>query len=368
MVIEHPADCDNGMAYLPGQIRSPGDEAMPGSSSRLHYVEAVQNRRTCLGQLGLAAAACLGSTGSGLAANPQAEPKLSPPEQAKVELERALERVKTATSRPVVVRNSVHYQAVGDASDSFLKIVLQDCEQVAGDFLDYYQAKGFDVKSPGRRLTLIVFREEPAYREFARGMAVKSPLPPAGFCSRKENWLVLYDFRSDPAVDLAVRKNARTLAHETTHQLAWNTGLLNRRGDTPLSIIEGIAGYGETRRLRGRTEPGQKNVMLLDDLAYIQRRVKWVKAADLLTDDAAAFGTTADQTVFGYAESWLLVYHLMKTPRRLVQFQAYLKAIHPRVTNDHRFEDAERHFGDLDRLDQELHATALRLQNDRGPG
>ena len=60
--------------------------------------------------------------------------------------------------------------------------------------------------------------------------------------------------------------------------------------------------------------------------------VKWIKAADLLTDDAATFGTTVDQRLFAYAQSWLLVHHLMKSPRRLTQFQAYLKAIYPRTT------------------------------------
>ena len=216
-------------------------------------------------------------------------------------------------------------------------------------------------------MTLIVFRDERPYLEFARKFARGIPRLTGGFYSRTENWLVLFDFRNDPAVDLAVTKNARTLAHEATHQLTFNTGLFNPRGDVPLALVEGLAGYGETRRLRGRTEPGQKNLLLLDDLAHIQRRVKWINAADLLTDDAATFGTTVDQTLLAYAESWLLVYHLMKSPRRLPQFQAYLKTIDPRTDTNHRLEDAERHFGDLERLDDELHRTAIRLQQDPGP-
>ena len=38
-----------------------------------------------------------------------------------------------------------------------------------------------------------------------------------------------------------------TLVHEATHQLSFNTGLLNREGDTPLCIVEGLGTYGESR-------------------------------------------------------------------------------------------------------------------------
>ena len=104
-----------------------------------------------------------------------------------------------------------------------------------------------------------------------------------------------------------------TLAHEGTHQLAFNTGLLNRQGMRP-AVVEGIVLYGETGSLHGPATPGQINATRLDDLAHIQRREKWISAADLLTDDAVAFGKTLDRTLLAYAEGWLLVYYLMQTP------------------------------------------------------
>ena len=86
----------------------------------------------------------------------------------------------------------------------------------------------------------------------------------------------------------------------------------------------------------------------------------------MLTDDAAAFGSNSDRWLLAYAQSWLLVYHLMTTPARLPNLQAYLKTIFGHTTKTHRFEDAERHFGDLDRLDQELRRDSIRLQQMRG--
>src|SRR4029077_16951814 len=119
-------------------------------------------------------------------------------------------------------------------------------------------------------------------------------------------------------------------------------------------------------RLRGRTEPGAVNGALLDDLAHLQRRAKWIRVAELLTDDGASFGSTLDQTRLAYAQGWLLVYYLMRAPR-LPQLQAYLKTIYPRTDKKHRLEDAEKHFGDLDRLDQELRREAIALQQAARP-
>jgi hypothetical protein len=294
--------------------------------------------------------------------------RLSPVEEADQELERAKARAGAATSRPLLILRTEQYQAVGDAAESFMKMTLSDCENVARDYLGYYQRQGFDVKRPGRRLTVVVFLDERPYLEFARRFVPGVTVYAWGFYSRLENWLVLFDFRNVPLNERnAGSKNVKTLAHEGTHQLTFNTGLLNRRGDAPRAIVEGLASYGETRPLHGRTEPGQINGTRLDDLAHIRRRVRWISATELLTDDAATFGTTLDQTLFAYAEGWLLVYYLIKSPSRLPQFQAYLKTISTRTDKTHRYDDAEKHFGDLDRLDQELQREAIRLQQRTRP-
>ncbi len=295
-------------------------------------------------------------------------PTVSPEEQARQELERALARVRSVTRRPLLTLKTDQYQAVGDAAEAFFRLTLGDCDSIADDFLSYYQGQGFDVKRPNRRLTLVIFLDERPYLEFARRFASGVTVFTWGFYSKSENWLVLFDFRNVPLNEQGAGfKNVRTLAHEGTHQLTFNTGLLNRRGDAPRAIVEGLASYGETRPLHGRGGPGQINRALLDDLAHIQRREKWIGIADLLTNDEASFGGTLDHTLLAYAQGWLLVYYLIKSPVRLRQFQAYLKTIFDRTDKSHRYEDAEKHFGDLDRLDEELRREAIRLQRARQP-
>ena len=251
---------------------------------------------------------------------------------------------------------------------TFIQTALRDCDAIANDFLAHYQAKGFQVKAPERRMTIVAFRDERPFREFARKFASGVPPNVSGFYSRPENWLVLFDFRNVPASALGgALKNVRVLAHEATHQLTFNTGLLNRQGDVPVAIVEGLACYGETRRLRGRSEPGLLNSERLDDLAHVQRRAKWIKLADLLTDDSPAAGANFDQMQLFYAQSWLLIYSLMNYPARLPQLQAYFKTIFPRVDKKNRLDDAAKCFGDLDQLDQELRREAIRLQKEPRP-
>jgi Protein of unknown function (DUF1570) len=260
-------------------------------------------------------------------------------------------RARKVTKDRLLKLQSPHYQAIGDASESFIKLTLSDCEQAAADYVRHFRSRGFDVKLPDRRLTVLVFRDERPFLRYAEN-AVPGTV---GVYSRASNWLALFDFRNVPMSPHAPgQSNMETLTHEATHQLTFNTGLVERKADVPKSIIEGLAMYCERRRLVGRNEPGQPNLRRLDELAHIRRREPWVGVAELLSDDRACFGRTGDRL--------MLSYHLMNDPERLPQFRAYLDTIRGRTNPTQRLEDARAHFGDLERLDGELRQEAVRLQ------
>ena len=120
--------------------------------------------------------------------------------------------------------------------------------------------------------------------------------------------------------------------------------------------------YGERRRFNGPSEPGQVNLRRLEELAHLQRRTKWIATADLIKDDRGWYAVDSDLRTLGYAESWLLIYHLMTDANRLPQFRAYLDTLRLRRDKSRRLEDAQAHFGDLERLDQELRQASIRLQ------
>ena len=157
--------------------------------------------------------------------------------------------------------------------------------------------------------------------------------------------------------------NLHVLAHEATHQLTFNTGVLDRRGDVPRCISEGLAQYGEIRKSTGRTAPGQLHLQNLDVLSSARRMgTPWYPVAQLLADDRPCLlASFARFRKLAYAEAWLLIDYLMKDRSRLEGFRAYLEAIRTRIDPEHRLDDAEKHLGDLDRLDRDLLTYFVRL-------
>ncbi len=208
-------------------------------------------------------------------------------------------------------------------------------------------------------MTVIAFVDERPFLKFAEGV----PRGTVGFYSQDQNWLALFDFRNVPMNPYASgQTNMETVTHEATHQLSFNSGLFDREGDSPRCIVEGVGMYCERRRLTGRSEPGQLNLRRLEELAHLQRGTKWIPVSDLLASDRAWYGNNPYRMALGYAESWLLVYHLMTQPDRLPQFRAYLERLRSRKDSAHRLDDARAEFGDLDRLDQELRLASIKLQ------
>ena len=262
-----------------------------------------------------------------------------------------LRSLRTARSR--------NYQAIGDATEEFQRLTLRDCELIARDYLDHFRARGFDITPSRRRLSVVTLSDERSYDAF---LGTTESQGTGGLYDRKSNVLVVYDYRRVPQKSFrAGHANLMNLCHEATHQLTFNTGLLNPQGDVPLCIVEGLGIYGEVRTLSGRTEPGQINTIRLADLAHKQRRHGWLPLEQLLTNDHLLRGEDPDRRLLAYAESWLLVYHQMKGPARLPGFRAYLEAIRNCHDTGSRRDDARAHWGDLDHLDQELRRASLRL-------
>jgi hypothetical protein len=153
------------------------------------------------------------------------------------------------------------------------------------------------------------------------------------------------------------------LAHEATHQLTFNTGLFGRRGDVPRCIGEGLAQYGEIRRTGGRTAPGQPHKTNLYVLVRARRfGPPWYTIAQLVGDDRAFLQNPSARLLqVAYAQAWLLTDYLMKDRSRVQRFRAYLEAIRSRSGPEHRLDDAKKHLGDLERLNQDLVSYFVRL-------
>ncbi len=260
------------------------------------------------------------------------------------------------------VNRTGHYLAVGDAPDAFRERALAICEGLARDYHDHFRARGFAIEPPGRRLTVVILASSKSFAAFLdqpTGGAV------GGQYDLETNRLVVFDNRGEDRVDLARAETANLVAlvHEATHQLTYNTGLLNREGDVPLCVSEGLAIYAETRKPSGRSMPGQPNPQRVKALAIARKQgAEWTPLPKLLMGDALLRGEDGEPAQqSSYAQSWLLVHDLIKTPKWLPGFRAYLKAIGLRKDEAQRLDDARAHLGDLDAIDAALRKHADRL-------
>jgi hypothetical protein len=283
------------------------------------------------------------------------------------DLKAAREKLVQAGIEPLSTLRSAHYQAIGDAPEGFMRLTLGDCEQLAVDYLKHFRDRGFELHQPDRRLTVVIFRDNRSFGRFFPVPATSKPAPRGatvqrvGNYSRMTNMLYVFDWRMVPMEPRSSHRNSETLAHEGVHQLTYNTGLLNRAGDAPLCIVEGLGMYGEARQVQGPSDLGRINLRRLDDLARTQRMISWIPVRDLLGDDTILQAGQALRVLLAYAQSWLLVHFLMEMPEHLPGFREYIKAIQSRTKADHRLDDAQAHLGDLDVLDRDLRRYAIRL-------
>lgn len=279
-------------------------------------------------------------------------------------LEAARARLLEAGLRAGDVERSAHFQALGDAPREFLAAAARLCEGILKDYLAHFRVKGFGVEAPSKRLTLVIFSRREAFARFLGedpGEEVPGVYEPEG------NRLAMFDNRTrEEAFGAgagtgagAGRVNAFVLTHEALHQLTFNTGLVERGGDAPLCVLEGLAMYGETRPPRGGAL-GRTNVPRLRGLAVGRAAgVPWFAIERLLTDDSLLEDPATQQSA--YAQSWVFTHHLMSARNRTEGFRKYLERIKGRRDGSERLSDARGTLGDLEALDRTLRREADRM-------
>jgi hypothetical protein len=285
----------------------------------------------------------------------QAPPK---PEGDPAVIRQVEERARKAGLGPIATTSTKHFLGLGDAPDRYRADALDICEKQAQAFLAYFQQHGFKVAFPNHLMTVVILKDAASYQAYTG----QPPLPgEGGHYDLESNQLVVFDFRAqqDGLAAKAARVNTFTLVHETTHLLCFNTGLLSRKADVPACISEGLATYFELWQPRGRAAIGRTNGARLGALTQaVNGQGEWIPIAKLLADDKWFDDPATVQ--LAYAESWLLVHYLLKTPDRLPKFQAYLSGIPQDRGAQRRQQAAGAQFGSLEALDKAVKHHARR--------
>lgn len=280
--------------------------------------------------------------------------------------------------------DSRHFLAYGNAGLSFTDARLEDCELMYSSFFRHFRKRGFAVREPAEKMMVAVFRKQSDFEAF---LGLRLGPSVTGVYHPPTNRLVVYDYATNASfvkakedaeeavgrvpsaavrsgLGLALGRAARdrrddvnvsTLMHEAAHQLSFNSGLLNRKGDVPAWLAEGLAMYCEPSIKGAWQGIGGANPMRA---ALLARAKKFFKVRDLVVnDDWLRKARRVEDVVLGYSQSWALFRMLMEENPR--QMREYLKAVHARRGPEHRLADFAAAFGGIKRL-EERHEGYLR--------
>jgi hypothetical protein len=159
-------------------------------------------------------------------------------------------------------------------------------------------------------------------------------------------------------MDVTVKDvNLTTTMHEAAHQLSFNCGLLNRQGDVPIWLAEGLACYCEATESGEWQAIGAPNTGRVRELARVQGN--FIPLQVLINED-----WRSGRVLLGYSQSWALFRMLLQ--ERPQAMKSYLAQIYSRRAPEYRMADFRQAFGnDLAAVEQRYFAYLRDLVDKR---
>ena len=270
-------------------------------------------------------------------------------------------------------------------------------EDVYGAFHREFTTRGFTIKEPEFPMVAIVFADRSSYLAYCKRDESPGAAAAVGYYSPRSNRIALSERPrtvqrrtgpNDNPIRTALGGSPRrcsscaggvvlptidaslesTLIHETTHQIAFNTGLHKRIGDTPRWTVEGLATLFEAPGIRNRS-PGRATAARVNRERYVwygnyRKSRRKPRSLEAFIASDAKFGS--GHALDAYSEAWALTFYLFET--RTTTYAKYLKRISERdplekYTAKQRVADFKAEFGeDIERLEGNLLRYYDRLQ------
>ena len=203
-------------------------------------------------------------------------------------------------------------------------------EDLYRSFVRYFSVRGFHLTQPQFPLIGIVCRDRADFQRYAAKQGVAASGNVLGFYDLNSNRIIVYDVDKPGSDKSDWQRNASTIIHEATHQLAFNTGIHNRFCPPPLWVIEGLATLFEAPGVhdsRSTSRPGDRvnRERLSDYKAMLSDKHNGRLPGELTASDRLF----RSSPMAAYAEAWALAYYLVEThPRQFARYLA-LTASHP---------------------------------------
>lgn len=315
------------------------------------------------------------------------------------------------------VARSRHFILMHDTSDlkdpKYGKTIAQHrldlLEQVYDSFYMKYALEGFPLRVPREPLRVVLFDEHKDYLNFVK---LLSPMlkNAAGFYSPEKNIAIFYRQKTDEAFAGAtaltevlqeLRESARrnrvagrgeiirfaktlemlididgenqeieVVTHEATHQLAANSGLLDREKFHVRWAHEGLASYFESPKEANWAGLGTVNRQRIGYYRILERDPQHSAIEFVVTDKIFDFAGTNFGVQAAYGQAWALTHFLMdRHLPKLMQFYKKMAVDDFHTPRDQAWREKvldtfAECFGDLDELEREWRSYMRDLKTD----
>ena len=285
-----------------------------------------------------------------------------------------------------------HYVIAYDTSREYAEWTSSLLERLYDALTRYWKKQGIEITEPRFPLPIVIHRSSTAYQVASRREGVGAGA--VGYYHISSNRVRMFDLTGSDELRSSgegARRGSRreitrmlstpvaeplvaTIVHEATHQVAFNTGIMQRMAELPLWYVEGMAVYfeapdaGSSRGWRGIGKVNYRR------LATFRRNLpNWNEGTLrnlIATDKPLRDPRTAGNA---YADAWALNYFLIK--RRSKQYAEFVKEMAEkspissgpaaRMTAEEkaqaRLDTFTKHFGDLGEVQQDLLKMMSRL-------
>lgn len=312
---------------------------------------------------------------------------------------------------------SRHYALLHDTSDRFDpgygKTIAQHrldlLEKVYDSFYMKYALEGQPLKVPREPLRVVLFDNHADYLNFVKMLSPALKMA-AGFYSPQENIAIFYRQKTDESFEGAnrlvellreIQKRARAtrvagggevirfaktlemlididgeneeievVTHEATHQLAANSGLLDREKFQVRWAHEGLASYFESPKEATWAGIGAVNQQRLEFYRILERDPEHSSIEFVVTDRIFDFAGNGFSVQAAYGQAWALTHFLMdRHLPELVQFYQAMavdgfETPHDEAWRAKTLAAFRGSFGDLDELEKEWRAYMRGLRTD----
>ncbi|MFO7907463.1 MAG: DUF1570 domain-containing protein [Planctomycetota bacterium] len=216
-------------------------------------------------------------------------------------------------------------------------------------FVHYFTVRGMTPAAPEFPLVAVVFHSRKEFLEHANRSGSRVGRGILGYYSPRTNRVMIHDLDRGGSEDENWSMNAKTVIHEATHQLAFNTHIHSRVAEPPRWVAEGLAMMFETPGVWDpHYHPHRKdrvNPTRLEAFRQYAPRRPQESLAPFVSQSAREFGRTP---AVSYAQAWAFSFFLSE--REPAKYMEYLKKTASRqplktYTNAERLKEFTTVFG-----------------------